>query len=171
LGRSAKAVAVASSVRIERLVQGKLHCDTINGMKTRLLLLAIVAGCQMFAATPEEDLKATIEKWKTAVVKKDKATIEKHTSPNVTYSHSNALMENRDQMMAAFLSPDMVYKSMDMSETTYRMFGNVGIVQTKMMVNNAQKGVPKTTPLSVLMVWVKDKGVWQLTARQTTRLP
>jgi hypothetical protein len=40
-----------------------------------------------------------------------------------------------------------------------------------MMVNNAQKGVPKTTPLSVLMVWVKDKGVWQLTARQTTRLP
>ncbi|MCX6612029.1 MAG: nuclear transport factor 2 family protein [Acidobacteria bacterium] len=140
-------------------------------MKTRLLLLALMAGCQMFAASAEDDLKATIEKWKTAVVKKDKATLEKHTSPNVTYSHSNALMENRDQMIAAMISPDMVYKSMDMTETTYRMFGNVGIVQTKMMVNNAQKGVPKTTPLSVLMVWVKDKGVWQLTARQTTRLP
>ena len=140
-------------------------------MKTRLLLLALVAACHVFAASNEDDLKATIEKWKAAVVAKDKATLEKLTSPNVTYSHSNALMETRDQMIAAMISKDMQYKSMDMSETTYRFFGDVGVVQTKMKVNNVQKGEPKMTPLSVLMVWVKEKGTWVLTARQTTRLP
>jgi len=143
----------------------------LNGMKTRLLLLALIAACHVFAASPEEDLKATIEKWKTAAIAKDKATLEKYTSPNVTYSHSNALMENRDQMIAAMTSPDMVYKALDMENTTYRFFGNVGIVQTKMTVKNANKGVAQTIPLSVLMVWVKEKGNWVLTARQTTRYP
>jgi ketosteroid isomerase-like protein len=140
-------------------------------MKFRLTLLALFVACHVFAASPEEDLKATIEKWKAAVIAKDKATIEKHTSPSVTYSHSNALMENRDQMLAAFLSPDMVYKAMDMENTTYRFYGNTAVVNTRMTVRNAQKGVPNTTPLSVLMVWVKEKGTWQLVARQTTRLP
>jgi len=141
-------------------------------MKTRFLLLALGAVALTFAATPEEELKATMEKWKTAVIQKDRASIERYTAPNVTYSHSNALMENREQMLAAFLSPDMQYKALDTSETTFRFIGsNVGIVQTKMMVRNVQKGSPKTTPLSVLMVWAKEKGDWRLVARQTTRLP
>lgn len=140
-------------------------------MKTRLLLVALVAACSVFGASQEDELKATIEKWKTAVVNKDRATIEKHTDPNVTYSHSNALMENREQMLAAFLAPDIVYKGMDMTDTTFRFVGNVGIVQTKMTVRNVQKGESKSTPLSVLMVWVKEKGDWRLMARQTTRLP
>jgi ketosteroid isomerase-like protein len=140
-------------------------------MKFRLLLAALLAAASLFGASQEDELKATIEKWKSAVINKDRATIEKHTAPNVTYSHSNALMENRDQMLAAFLSPDMVYQGMDMADTTYRFAGNVGIVQTKMTVRNVQKGEPKTTPLSVLMVWVKEKGDWRLMARQTTRLP
>lgn len=140
-------------------------------MKTRLLLLALVAGCHMFAASQEEELKATIEKWKSAVIAKDKATLEKYTSPHVTYSHSNALMETRDQMIAAMTAPTMQYESLATENTTYRFFGNVGVVQTKMTVKNVQKGTPATIPLSVLMVWVKEKGNWQLMARQTTRIP
>lgn len=141
-------------------------------MKLRLTLLGLTAAVMLFGASPEEELKSTIEKWKAAVVAKDRATIERYTAPNVTYSHSNALMENREQMLAAFLSPDMKYEGMDMSETTYRFVGaNVGIVQTKMLVRNVQKGEPKKTPLSVLMVWAKEKGDWRLLARQTTRLP
>ena len=153
-----------------RRVQIDFTCDKLNNMKTRLLLLALAAGVFSFAATPEEDLKATIEKWKTAVIKKDKATLEKHTSPTVTYSHSNAKMETRDQMIAAMMSKDMVYTSLDMADTSYRFFGKVALVQTKMTVKNAQKGEVKVIPLSVLMVWVNEKGTWQLTARQTTKI-
>jgi hypothetical protein len=39
-----------------------------------------------------------------------------------------------------------------------------------MLVRNVQKGEPKKTPLSVLMVWAKENGDWRLLARQTTRL-
>jgi hypothetical protein len=140
-------------------------------MRTRLILLALVAGCHMFAASPEEELKATIEKWKTAAIAKDKATLDRLTSASVTYSHSNALMENKEQMIAALIAPTMEYKAMDMENTTYRFYGKVGVVNTKMTVRNVNKGVPATIPLSVLMVWVKEGGDWKLTARQTTRLP
>jgi len=140
-------------------------------MKTRLILLALVAGCHMFAASQEDELKATIDKWRTAVIKKDKATLEKYTSPTVTYSHSNALMEDRAQMIAAMTAPDIAYTAMDMEETKMRFFGKVGVVNTKMTVKNANKGVAQTIPLSVLMVWVKEGSDWKLTARHTTRFP
>ncbi|WP_031499532.1 nuclear transport factor 2 family protein [Bryobacter aggregatus] len=140
-------------------------------MKTRVLLLALAAALCAFAATPEEEVKATIDQWRTAVIKKDKATLDKLVASNVTYNHSNALQENKSQMLAAMLSPDMVYSSIDLKNTSYRIYGNTAIVLTDMTIHNAQKGEKKTSPLNVLMVWVKTGGNWQLVARQATRIP
>jgi ketosteroid isomerase-like protein len=137
----------------------------------RLLLLSFCAFSFLIAAKPEDDVKAAMESWKTAVINKDKATLEKLMHPNITYSHSSALMETRDQAIAAFLAPTMTYKALDMADTTYRTFGNTVLVQTKLTVKNAQKGVDNTLNLSALMVWVKDQGRWQMVARQTTRIP
>lgn len=137
----------------------------------RLLLLSFCALWLLMAGKPEDDVKAAIDAWKTAVIKKDKATLEKLMHPQITYSHSNALMENREQAIAAFMAPTMTYKSIDLADTTYRTFGNTVLVQTKMTINNAQKGVDNTLTLSVLMVWVKDQGRWQMVGRQTTRYP
>ena len=65
----------------------------------------------------------------------------------------------------------MTYKAIDMKDTTYRVFGKTVLVLTNMTVKNAQNGEDRTIPLSVLMVWVKEQGRWQLVARQSTRLP
>ena len=89
--------------------------------------------------------------------------------PDKTYSHSNAKMENKAEMMAALMGPDTVYQSMDMENQTIRIIGKTALVQGKMIIVNTQKGEKKTLPLSVLMVWVKNPAGWQLTARQTTR--
>jgi ketosteroid isomerase-like protein len=136
------------------------------------MLIGVAAGAVLaLAAGPEDPVKAAVEQFRTAVLNKDKAALEKLVHPQVTYSHSNALMENKDQMIAAILRPNVTYHSMDMAETTYRVFGKTALVQTKMTVQNTTSGEKRTLPLSVLMVWVKDKGGWQLTARQSTRLP
>lgn len=137
----------------------------------KLLLLSFCALSLLIAGKPEDDVKAAMEAWKTAVIKKDKATLEKLMHPQITYSHSNALMENRDQAIAAFMAPTMTYKALDMADTTYRTFGNTVLVQTKLTVKNAQNGVDNTLSLSALMVWVKDQGRWQMVGRQTTRYP
>ncbi len=137
----------------------------------KLLLLSFCALSLLIAGKPEDDVKAAMEAWKTAVINKDKATLEKLMHPQISYSHSNALMETRGQAIDAFMAPTMTYKALDMSDTTYRTFGNTVLVQTKLTVKNAQKGVDNTLNLSALMVWVKDQGRWQMVARQTTRFP
>jgi ketosteroid isomerase-like protein len=137
----------------------------------KLILLSLCGFALLFAGTPEDDVKSAIEQWKAAVIKKDKASLEKLMHPQVSYSHSNAKMENRTQAIDAFLAPSMTYKSIEMTDTSYRTHGNTVLVQTTMTVKNAQNGEDRTLPLSVLMVWVKDQGRWQMIARQSTRLP
>ena len=138
-------------------------------MKTRLLLLALAASLCAFAATPQEEVKTALDNLRAAIIKKDRTAIDKLVASDVTYSHSNAMMENKTQMMAAMMGPDISYQSLDLADTTYRIYGKTALVQTKMTVVNTQKGEKKTLPLSVLMVWVKGQSGWQLTARQTTR--
>lgn len=135
----------------------------------RILVLLLVATGTFLFASAEDDVKATINKWRTAVISKDRATLEKLVADEVTYSHSSAMMENKKQMIDAMLAPDMQYHSLEMEGTTYRIYGNTALVQTKMIVNNTQKGEKKSMPLSVLMVWVKKNGTWQIVARQSTR--
>jgi ketosteroid isomerase-like protein len=139
-------------------------------MKFLFVLLALGLGAA-WAATPEEEVKAAMEAWKKAAIAKDKAALEKTMHSAVTYSHSNAKMETRAQAIEAFMAPSIVYKAMDMEDTTYRVYGKTALVQTKMTVKNAQNGEDRTLPLSVLMVWVKEQGRWQMVARQSTRLP
>ncbi len=137
----------------------------------KLVLGIVIAGLSLFAGTPEEDVKQAIEQWKTAVIQKDKGALDRLIHPQVTYGHSNAKMENKQQAIDAFLAPTMQYHAIDMADTTVRLKGNTALVQTIMTVKNAQNGESRTLPLSVLMVWVKEKGGWQLLARQSTRLP
>jgi ketosteroid isomerase-like protein len=136
-----------------------------------LLVLCVLGLSSVWAATPEEDVKSAIEQWKTAVIKKDKPALEKLIHGQVTYGHSNAKMETKQEAIDAFLAPSMTYKAIDMKDTTYRVFGKTVLVLTNMTVKNAQNGEDRTIPLSVLMVWVKEQGRWQLVARQSTRLP
>ncbi len=140
--------------------------------RMKFLVMTLMLGLPgLWAATPEEEVKAAIEQWKTAAIQKDKATLEKTMHPAVTYSHSNAKMETREEAIAAFLAPSMQYKAIEMAETSFRVFGKTALVQTKMTVKNAQNGEDRTLALSVLMVWVKEQGRWQMAARQSTRLP
>lgn len=136
-----------------------------------LLAIAILSACAIWAATPEEEVKQAIDQWKTAVIQKDKAALERLIHPQVTYAHSNAKMETKQQAIDAFLAPTMTYHAIDMADTSIRIAGKTALVQTIMTVKNANNGKGQTLPLSVLMVWVKEKGGWQLMARQSTKLP
>lgn len=114
-------------------------------------------------------MKTAVDHLRTAIIKKDKTALDKLVAADVTYSHSNAKMENKAEMIAAITGSDTVYYSMDMENTTYRIVGKTAMVQGKVTIVNSQKGEKKTLPLSILMVWVKNPAGWQLTARQTTR--
>lgn len=124
------------------------------------------------AANPaEKAVLGALDAWKDAMVKKDKAALEKLLHPDLTYAHSSATVENKEQAIAHLMdSPG--FDGIDFSETTVRLQGNVALVNGKTDMHQRNKDKPTTiSKLIVLTVWVKGKAGWQMIARQAVRRP
>lgn len=143
-------------------------------MRNLVLILGAFAFVMVvqpaFAANPgEKAVLAALDAWKEAMLKKDKAALEKIFHPDLTYSHSSGLVETKAQAIP-HAADGLGWEAIDLSETTVRMQGNVAIVNGKVDMHQRNKDKPTSiSKLIQLSVWVKGKGGWQMIARQAVR--
>jgi ketosteroid isomerase-like protein len=125
-----------------------------------------------FAANPgEKAVLAALDAWKEAMLKKDGAALEKLFHPDLTYSHSSALVQNKAEAIKHIVEGEG-WEAIEFTDTTVRMQGNVAIVNGKSDMHQRNKGKPTTiSKLVVLSVWVKGPKGWQMIARQAVRRP
>ena len=138
-----------------------------------LSAFALVLGAQSaFAASPaEKAVLAALDSLKEAMVKQDRAALEKLFHPDLSYAHSSAMVETRDQAIPHIVD-GAGWEKIEFAETTVRLQGNVAIVNGKTDMFQRNKGKPTTiSKLVVLTVWVKGAKGWQLIARQAVRRP
>ena len=140
-------------------------------MKKRLLLVAVLVSFVVFAGSVNPgDEKAVIaaeKQYADAMVKADPATLEKLLADDLSYTHSNALMETKADVLKAITSGKTKYKSIDFHTSKLRQYGDTIITNHEMVFAQPDK----STKVYVTMVWVKQRGGWQLVQRQATRLP
>lgn len=138
-----------------------------------LILLLFVSG-NLLATGPAKDEKPAVEqaveKLRKAIVDADKATLESITTDQLTYGHSNGLLEDKAAFIQALVSGESDFTSIDLTEQTVTVVDNTAWVRHKLAGNTNNKGVPGTAKLAVLMVWVKQKGNWKLLARQAVKI-
>jgi len=120
----------------------------------------------------EQAVMATLEDMAQATIKKDVATLDKIYHPDLTYSHSTAMLQSKVEVLKAAAGP-AVTESMTFHDSTIRIYGNVALVRG---VNELRNGTPAAmhdNHLNILWVLLKGAGPhgWQIVARQTTRLP
>lgn len=141
-------------------------------LATFALLLAAAAGR---AAASEQEVRAAMADFSKAMVAADKSALDRLLDPQVVYSHSNARLESKaDVIEAIAVKKDPVYQALEYApDTKVIMHGpNTAVVRGNVTIKNTPKGgAPTTLQLSVLQVWLKSKGAWKLAARQSTRLP
>jgi ketosteroid isomerase-like protein len=125
-----------------------------------------------FAAGPgEKAVLAALDAWKQAMVKQDRAALDKLFHPELSYAHSSALVETKAQAIPHIMD-GAGWEAIELAETTVRMQGNVAIVNGKTDMHQRNKGKPTTiSKLIVLTVWVKGPQGWQMIARQAVRRP
>jgi ketosteroid isomerase-like protein len=125
-----------------------------------------------FAADPREKaVLAALDGWKEAMLKKDSAALEKIFHPDVTYAHSSAAVQNKEQAIAGVAHGEG-WEAIELADTTVRLQGNVAIVNGKVDMHQRNKGKPTTiSKLIQLSVWVKGPHGWQMIARQAVRRP
>lgn len=120
----------------------------------------------------EKAVMATLEAMAQATIKKDVATLDKIYHPDLTYSHSSAMLQSKAEVLKAAASP-AVTESMTFHDSNIRVYGNVALVRGVNELRNGTPGAMHDNHLNILWVLLKGPGPfgWQIVARQTTRLP
>ena len=123
-----------------------------------------------FAASPaEKAVLAAQDAWKEAMLKKDRAALEKIFHADLSYGHSSAMVETKAQAIPHIVD-GLGWEAIDFADTTVRLQGNVAILNGKIDMHQRNKDKPTSiSKLVSLTVWVKGAQGWQMIARQAVR--
>jgi hypothetical protein len=133
------------------------------------LLTLMVAP--VFAQSKDEQAVTTaVESLRKAMVDPDKATLDGLVLDELTYGHSSGLIQDKAAFEAALLSKSSDFVTIDLTEQTIKVIGNTAWVRHTFSATTNDGGKPGTTHLSVLLVWLKQKGQWRLFARQAVKI-
>jgi ketosteroid isomerase-like protein len=133
-----------------------------------ILSVGILAGA---APEAEKDVLAAMETWRHAMMKKDRAGLQKILHENLTYTHSSGLNETKADVLQSVTQGPMIHEEIKLSNTTVHVFGDTALVKGIVDFRNSVAGAVSTAHLDVLHVWLKGPQGWQLVARQAIRLP
>jgi ketosteroid isomerase-like protein len=117
----------------------------------------------------EKAVLATLESWKEATMKKDKALFEKVYHPELTYGHSSGMIETKAEAIEHVVgNPNSVYEEITISEPKVKVVGSLALVNAKLFMK--MKGRDAAN-LVALIVFTKTPKGWQMIGRHTTRAP
>jgi ketosteroid isomerase-like protein len=133
------------------------------------LLAALPAG----AATAEEAVvRKNVEAFRDAQRAKDAKALTAFCAPELSYSHSDAHIEDRATFVTNATSTKSKVISIDYNDIWVRVVGTTALVRFHWTSESeaVADGKHSSANLHVLMVWQKQAGKWKLLARCSTKL-
>jgi ketosteroid isomerase-like protein len=119
----------------------------------------------------QDQVKAKVEDLRTAMIAADKIALDKLTAPELSYGHSNGMIEDKTTFIDALLKGRSVFKTMVLSDQTVRICGDIALVRLRLQGDTNNDNVPGKIDLFVLLIWQKQAGQWKLLARQSVKNP
>jgi hypothetical protein len=137
-----------------------------------LMLAAVAAPSASAVAQAMDDptLVSAVEALRKALIDPDKATLDKLTMNELSYGHSSGLIQDKAAFEEALLSGASDFVSIELSDQTLKVVGNTAWVRHKLSAMTNDGGKPGEAHLSVLLIWMKQKGQWRLLARQAVKI-
>ncbi|HTG90712.1 MAG TPA: nuclear transport factor 2 family protein [Vicinamibacterales bacterium] len=143
------------------------------------LLLAIVIGVMLSAVgfaqagKPEQQVMQAEKERFAAMVKGDRAVLEKLLADDLTYIHSTALLQTKDEFIKSLLAGNIDYVSIVPSESDskVRVNGNTAIMTGLAAVNVIDTGKDRKIRIRYTTVYANRGGAWLLQAWQSTVIP
>jgi hypothetical protein len=143
----------------------------------RLLIVAVILALSpvMSAQTgkvEQQVLQAEKDRF-AAMVKGDRAVLEKLLADDLTYTHSTALLETKEQFIKSVTSGNIDYVSIvpSASDSKVRVNGNTAIVNGLAAVNVIDTGKDRKIRIRYTTVYTNRGGAWLLQAWQSTVVP
>jgi hypothetical protein len=125
----------------------------------------------MAATGDDEAVKQAVDALRKAILTQDKAKLETLTADQLSYSHSDARVEDKAKFIDGVMTRKAVVKSIDFPDITVAIVGNNAIVRHLWVSESELDGKVTNTKIGVLQVWQKQDSGWKLLARASFRLP
>ena len=138
-----------------------------------VLALGLLASVSAFAASADEEAVAKrVEAFRTAQIAQDAKALAELTAPELSYSHSDARVEDKATFIKNATSGKSKTLSLQYKDPTIRVVGDVAIVRFHWIAESetVADGKKSSTNLHILMNWQKQAGTWKLLTRASTKL-
>jgi len=140
-----------------------------------MLLAALLGGTPALAATcdnvtADEALKAEDARY-AAQMSNDFATMDKLFSPELVYTHTSAVVDNKQSYIESMRSGKVVYKVMRRSDVQVRTFGCIAILTGNGNYDVTVNDKDVNVLLRFHSIWQKKDGMMQYISWQSTRIP
>ena len=117
----------------------------------------------------EQEVRQTIEKYRTALVQKDGATLERIWADDYTFTNGAGEIHSKADRLANLKSGatslDSISEEEDMK---VRIHGNVAVANSRVTIKGQYSGKQTSGQYRTIHVWVKGATGWQLVANQLT---
>lgn len=138
----------------------------------RITVCLALSGLLALAAAPEAAVEQAERDWGAAVAKSDLPALERLLASDLVYTHSNGIRDTQQSFIEGLRTGKLKYIRIAHQKIEVHMIKNdVAFVAARadFRVIPADKVVDMQ--LSMLHVFVKRQGRWQLLAHQSARLP
>ncbi|MCX8640630.1 nuclear transport factor 2 family protein [Gilliamella sp. B3172] len=137
-----------------------------------MVLLLVLSVSQSFAATPNQTtIEQTVESLRLAMLNADKAQLEQLASTNLSYGHSNAMVENKAEFVDAIVSGRSGFTTLAFQDQSIITDGDTAIVRHTFVADTNNSGTIGKVKIGVMLVFKNADGEWKLLARQAYKLP
>jgi hypothetical protein len=106
-----------------------------------------------------------------AMMRADTHALRAMLSEDMTYVHSNALLENKEEHLRAIGEQKLIYKSMKREDARVRHYGKAALVNGTVAVEGKINANDFAVRLLYTAVYRRHGKSWQLVNWQSTRIP
>lgn len=149
-------------------------------MQNKFLLLAICAISMLCtsAQSGRKLAKMEAEVWqrsealnKAVFEAKDSITLKNLLHTKVTYGHSGGAVEDKNMMIKKAVNSPTVYRNIAFEKRNISIVKKTAVLRHNLRAISIENNTPSPLDLSILQVWIYEKGDWRLLARQAVKIP
>ena len=119
-------------------------------------------------AAAEQEVRQTIEKYRTALLQEDAATLEQIWADDYTFTNGAGEIVSKAQRLANLKSGATSLDSISEEDMKVRVHGNVAVATRRVTIKGQYSGKQTSGRYRSIHVWVKGAVGWQLIANQMT---
>ncbi len=133
--------------------------------------ISLFWGFPALAETGDEAaVKQNVEALREALLKADKAQLERLTADQLSYGHSDGRVQNKAEFINGVMTRKATVKSLTFPDLKIEVAGDAAIARHLYESESEMDGKTNNIRIGTLEVWQKQGGNWKLLARQAYKL-